>query len=59
MSEEKKFIGDLQDIIDDLYMVSTKLKNLNLHEELKKASSIVDTLALLQIRAQDHINDDV
>jgi len=59
MSEEKKFIGDLQDIIDDLYMVSTKLKNLNLYEELKKASSIVDTLALLQIRAQDHINDDV
>lgn len=59
MSEEKKFIGDLQDIIDDLYMVSTKLKNLNLHEELKKASSIIDTLALLQIRAQDYINDNI
>lgn len=57
--EERKLIGDVQDVIDDLYIVSSKLKNLGLENSVKKISDVIDDLALLQVRAQDYINDNV
>lgn len=59
MTEEKQLIGESTEIIETLNKVKVDMAGIGMSSFLHKIDDIIDDLILLQIRANDHINDNI